>query len=315
MSNADREDMEISAIAAMTTAEVRAALRQFGLQPLKRLPPELERLRARMKYRAGVNSKVVEELEETQEVATPTPDIDAARKNSSGGTVWVWMCWQFQWLKSAWGVAAFRIALAVTAVALYATVGLALKVRSAAYRSDQPTAINVVTDSAYRKIVLVDFTVSEELRIREALEPLFNSQCTRAFANAGLRSPAEMAMNEGVVIMPSNALYYLSAKTLGLVDERTQMAYQEEFTSGRAQAGTVTSKLYGVQLTTDGRPRIFLHDSAFAGESLKYRRFSLHDVLAHEFIHVGGQPPKAKSVFQHDLAGFEHYDEIMGACR
>jgi len=74
---------------------------------------------------------------------------------------------------------------------------------------------------------------------------------------------------------------------------------------------------FGVRLTIDGRPRLFLNDSAFEGSSFWFGKLSLNDVLTHEFIHLGGQPstPSLMGSLQHDLAGFEHYDDIMEACR
>ncbi len=182
--------------------------------------------------------------------------------------------------------------------------------------SDAPMhrEIIFVPDSFYRSIIIVDFSVNEEVSIREALAPLFTQQCTAAFTKAGLRSPAEVALREGVVILPSSSLYYYSARSLGLVDERTRTAYQWEFSTARAQAGTVSHVLYGVRRTTDGRARIFLHETAFMGESFIFGWRSLNSVLAHEFIHVGGQPPVSGWFFEDDLGGFEHYDEIMDAC-
>lgn len=177
-----------------------------------------------------------------------------------------------------------------------------------------PTDIISVPDSFYRGIILVDFTVKEEVGIRDAMAPLFTPQCTEAFVEAGLRSPVEVAMHEGVIIMPSSALYYYSARSLGFVNRRTRVAYQHEFSSGRAQAGTVSYVLNGVQRTTDGRARVFLHVTAFLGESFIFRRLPLNGVLAHEFIHVGGQPPTPGWFFEDDLGGFEHYDKIMKAC-
>jgi hypothetical protein len=174
--------------------------------------------------------------------------------------------------------------------------------------------IVAIPDSVYRRIVPIDFTVNEELLIRKALAPLFTPRCTRAFEHASLRSPFEVATHEGVIIMPSSDLYYYSARSLGLVSSRTQMTYRDEFSSCRAQAGTVPHVRYGVPLTVDGRARIFLHDSAFMGESFIFRRLSLNGTLAHEFIHVGGQPSTPGWFFQTDLGGYQYYDEIMRAC-
>lgn len=172
-----------------------------------------------------------------------------------------------------------------------------------------------VDDSVFDKVELVNFLPEEEKAIRREMRRLFYPPCTVAFAKAGLRSPLEVVLEEGVVLRPSIDLYNKSANRLGLVSESTRRAYWREFSGCNSQAGTVSARLYGVRLTTDGRARIFLHDTAFQGEWLLFRKLSLHDVLAHEFMHVGGAPPTPGWFFQHDLAGFEHYDEIMEACR
>jgi hypothetical protein len=164
-------------------------------------------------------------------------------------------------------------------------------------------------------VEFVHFSAAEEKAIRKELRRLLQPQCIVAFSKAGLRNPLEVITEEGLVLRPSVDLHDYSAKELGLVSDATRKAYWEEFSSCRSQAGTVSAKLYGVRLTTDGRARVFLHDTAFQGESFIFRKLSLHDVLVHEFIHVGGQPPTPGWFFQHDLAGFEHYDEIMRACR
>lgn len=172
-----------------------------------------------------------------------------------------------------------------------------------------------VDDSVFDKVELVNFTPDEKEAIRKAMRRLFYPPCTVAYSRAGLRSPLEVVTEEGVVLRPSVDLYNYSTKELGLVSDATRRAYWEEFSGCNSQAGTVSAKLYGVRLTTDGRARVFLHDTALQGEWSLFRKLSLHDVLAHEFIHVGGRPPTPGWFFQHDLAGFEHYDEIMEACR
>lgn len=195
-------------------------------------------------------------------------------------------------------------------------VGIAFGVRELVQRSEQPTVtVYDFPNSVYSKVNFGNFTANRELRTREGMTPLFTSHCTEAFASAGLRSPLEVATHEGVVILPSKDLYMYSADRLGLAGDEIRLSYLKEFSEGRAQALTIPSTLYGVQLTTDGRTRVFLHDTAFWGKSFIFGRLSLNDVLTHEFIHVGGQPPTPGWFFQHDLAGFEHYDEIMEACR
>jgi hypothetical protein len=304
MNDVDRDELEISAVAAMTDAEVREELRQYGLRPIEQLPPDLIRLRAAARRRLGVTAEVVEGLEEVQGVAAATPDRDAARKNPNRGAVWAWMRWQFQWLKNAYSIPLVRRTSFVTALSLLAvaiTFGLT-------------AVVNRFNETSPNRVITVDFSAAEEQGIREAMRPLFTPRCTRAFARAGLRSPLDVATHEGAIVMPSSDLYYYSARSLGLMDRRTQMAYRDQFSSVRAQAGTVPHVLYGVPLTVDGRARIFLHDSAFAGESWLFRRLSLNGVLAHEFIHVGGQPPAPGWLFGTDLDGYEHYEEIMDAC-
>jgi hypothetical protein len=172
-----------------------------------------------------------------------------------------------------------------------------------------------VDDSTFHKVKIIHLSAAEERAVRAELRNLLHPRCIMAYSKAGLRNPLEVMTEEGVVMRPSIDLHEYSAKELGLVSDDTRRAYWEEFSSCRSQAGTVSVRLYGVRLTTDGRPRLILHDSAFQGESFVFGKLSLHDVLVHEFMHLGGQAPTRRWFFEHDLAGFEHYDEIMEACR
>src|ERR1051326_802192 len=172
-----------------------------------------------------------------------------------------------------------------------------------------------VDDSTFRKVEFDNFSPAEKEFILKELRRLLQPPCIVAYSTAGLRNPLEVITEEGVVLRPSVDLHEYTAKELGLVSDATRRAYWEDFSSCRSQAGTVSARLYGMRLTTDGRARVFLHDTAFQGESFIFGRLSLHDVLVHEFMHVGGQPPTPGWFFQHDLAGFEHYEEIMRACR
>ena len=181
----------------------------------------------------------------------------------------------------------------------------------------QQSNFYLVDEEVSAGMILINFTPDEERRIREAMSPLFTGRCSQAFADAGLRSPREVVLKSGVVFRPSADLYNYSARKLGLADERTRELYASEFSSGRAQAGTVSPMFKGVRLTVDGRPHIYLHDTAFLGGSSFFRRLELREVLIHESIHAVGQPPVPGWLrpLQHDLAGFAHYNRIMKACR
>jgi hypothetical protein len=179
----------------------------------------------------------------------------------------------------------------------------------------RPTIVYLIDEAIYDETDFVNLDFEKEMQIRQAMAPLFSPCCTVAFSKAGLRSPLEVMAEDGVVYWPSTELYHQSATELGLVYDETRRTYWRAFSGCRAQAGTVSPMRNGIRLTTDGRARIFLHDTAFMGESFIFGRLSLHDVLTHEFIHVGGQPKTPRLFFEHDLANFEFYDEIMEACR
>jgi hypothetical protein len=247
-------------------------------------------------------------LEDTQDVMTVTPDGDGGLKKLRDNVAWVAIRKQFRSLRNRWRTPTFRRVATVSALALLVVVGITFGVKAVFDLFDEPSL---------KGISFVNFQPNEEMRLRKAMAPLFTSRCTEAFTNANLRSPLDITTEEGVVLRPSSDLYLYSAEELGLVYDQTRRTYSAEFSSGRAQAGSVTYMRNGVRLTTDGRPRIFIHDSAFLGESFLFGTISLKDVLTHEFIHLGGQPPTPGWLgpLQNDLAGFEHYDEIMGACR
>lgn len=164
-------------------------------------------------------------------------------------------------------------------------------------------------------VTFTNLVASEKNEIRHELARLTTYRCTAAFEEANLLSPRRLLVEAGVVFRPSKDLYLYSIRELGLVDKRTREAYALAFSTGRVQAATVSPELGGVRRTTDARPRIFLHDTAFYGESYLLGTYSFHEVLAHEFIHAGGQPPSPGWFFQHDLASFPHYDKIMRACK
>lgn len=171
--------------------------------------------------------------------------------------------------------------------------------------------------SVFEEIEINGFPWNQEQALRQALASKFTRRCTEAFDEAGLRSPLRLIREAGLVIHYYGDLYAREAKDLGLVSNKTRRRYMAEFSTGRAQAGTVPAIRFHTRLTTDGRPRIFVHDSGFFGASFWFNRLELSDVLSHEFVHAGGQPPTPGwfGFFQHDLAGFEPYNKIMNACR
>lgn len=165
-------------------------------------------------------------------------------------------------------------------------------------------------------MILTHFTSQQRRQIMDEASSLFTKQCSEAFIAADLLTPTEVVLNSEVVFYPATDLYIYDAGQLGLRAERTRKAYALEFSDGHSQAGTIRAKRRGVPMTTDGRPRIFLHDTAFYGESFLLGTVPLREVLVHEFIHLGGQPQTYGWLgpLRHDLAGFPHYNRIMEAC-
>lgn len=175
----------------------------------------------------------------------------------------------------------------------------------------------VFDPSVMKRIDFRGFEPGEERRLRQAMAAKFSGRCTEAFEDAGLVSPLEVARTTGFVMRPSRDLWGKEIGALGFVYESTRIKYKSEFSSCWAQGGTVPAVRDGWKLTVDGRARVFIHDSAFAGESFWFRRFSLEDVLSHELQHVGGQgkTPGWFGPLGHDLRGFEPHDKILDACR
>lgn len=166
-------------------------------------------------------------------------------------------------------------------------------------------------------MIFIHFTPQQKRRIMDDASSLFTMQCSEAFIAADLLSPTEVVLNSEVVFLPATDLYIYEAHELGLRDERIRRAYAAQFSSGRAQAGVVRAKRRGIPMTIDGRPRVFLHDTAFYGKSILLGTLPLREVLIHEFIHLGGQPQTYGWLgpLSHDLAGFPHYEQIMEACK
>lgn len=316
MSNANHEEVEMRAIAAMTASEVRAALQQFGLRPFEHLPLALSRLRASGENRPGTTTRLIEQPKEAQSFVTVIPNSETARKRARNVPARAITRWQFQQLKNAWDTFAFRrVALASVVMVFVAFLASLMLERRVTANHPKLSTVTAAPDLVSSNVVIGDFKGDEKKLIYIHMTALLTPRCTKAFERANLRSPLEVVTREGVVVLPAKDLYKYSAERLGLTREETLLAYRDEFSSGQAQSGAVPSMLHGVRLTTDGRARVFLHDTAFLGESVIFNRLSLTDVLTHEFIHLGGQPPTPGWFFQHDLAGFEHLEETMGACR
>ncbi len=211
--------------------------------------------------------------------------------------------------------ALFLTVLALSPAALLIRVHHPIRARHTPVFSD-----GKVNSSLLERVPLKGFSEEENEAVRMALLPKLASRCGEAFKAARLRTPVQMFEGSGVVIQHSKYLYLRSARDLGLVYEETRRRYKDEFSTGRAQAGTVPATRSGRALTVDNCAHIYLHDSAFLGESflsIFYGWLSLSDVLTHELIHAGGQPPTPGWLgpFTHDLAGYMHYNEIMEACR
>lgn len=180
--------------------------------------------------------------------------------------------------------------------------------------------VEAVDASLLVRAVIEGYTREAEEMMRAALLAKLTRRCSEAFNNAGLRSPEEQLRESGLVIRPSKYLYDYSARYLGLASEEIRKKYKDDFSTGRAQGGTVPHIRSGKVRTLDGRAHIYLHDSAFLGDTflaIFFSWFEFEDVLTHELIHAGGQPPTPGffGSIRHDLAGFEHYDAIISACR
>jgi hypothetical protein len=173
-----------------------------------------------------------------------------------------------------------------------------------------------VDTTALHDLELYGFTDAQVRSILKELLPKLTLRCTEVVNDAGLRNLPQIMRENGLVFIHSRYLYQYDAATLDLVYEETQFLYMAEFSTGRAQAGTVPAVRYGRRLTTNGKHIIFLHDSAFLGESFIFGRLSLGEVIGHELIHAGGQPrtPGRLGFLDHDLAGFEDYGKIMDGC-
>lgn len=182
------------------------------------------------------------------------------------------------------------------------------------------TEVEVVDGSQLDRIIYKGLSEREREAIRAALLRKLTSRCGRAFNEAGLLNLQQVIDRIGITIKHSRFLYIQGPAANRLADGRLQNKYKDNFSTGRAQAGTVPHIRFDRHLTTDGLVHIYLHDSAFLGDTFLAPLLgwsTLDDLLTHELIHAGGQPPKPGffGPIRHDLAGYSHYDRIIRACR
>ncbi|HEU0143207.1 MAG TPA: hypothetical protein VFQ47_00335 [Nitrososphaera sp.] len=100
-----------------------------------------------------------------------------------------------------------------------------------------------VDESIYGTLHFINFDLHEETKIRGQLTPLLSTRACSAFMSAGLRSPRATIMETGVLSRSSNDLYLFSSRKLGLAYNQTRTSYSREFSTMRAQAGTVNFAL------------------------------------------------------------------------
>jgi hypothetical protein len=102
---------------------------------------------------------------------------------------------------------------------------------------------NVTTEpddrSALSHIHFKGFSTEEETALRGALLTKFTARCGEAFCSAGSGSPWLTLWGSGISNRPSIDLYTKQAEDLGSDLTKTRDRYQREFSTGRAQAGTV----------------------------------------------------------------------------
>jgi hypothetical protein len=159
-------------------------------------------------------------------------------------------------------------------------------------------------------LTIEHFTPERESWIRYELQGLLTEECSQAFPK-GIDNPTNTIINRGVIIRPAEDLYRRSAAQLGLSEEDRLGSVRQFF--GHAYSTPQGGTVFG----SNGSAQIYLHDSAFRGESWRPGIFSLAEVLEHEFIHGGGQGPWPGRLgnLRHDLAGLPAYKNIIEACR
>lgn len=156
-----------------------------------------------------------------------------------------------------------------------------------------------------------------EKQLRDTLESLkTDANCAAAFRDANVQTISEMTTN-GIVIGPAHLLSNPNDASWVGITERARSDYAKEGVVGSTGIQAVTLKNWPgyIEQTLDSRARIFLNGSAFRGG-----KYSLREVLVHEFLHVAGWRPEEVSTLgtllgKTDLSHYEKYEEIMAACK
>src|SRR5207253_3481608 len=116
-----------------------------------------------------------------------------------------------------------------------------------------------------------------EKMIFNSITALFSDDCINAFKAAGLKDPFTIVNGTGVVVGPASLSTNPSNLGYMGIPEQSRKEILENFSSYDAKAFTVRGPL-----TSDGRARIFLNNSALGSLD------ELVGYMAHEFIHVAG---------------------------
>ena len=169
----------------------------------------------------------------------------------------------------------------------------------------------------------------KEKQIRDAVTKLLTEPCLDAFDDAkishrdasfdifnfdpeiGLKyNPWQLLYGKGVVIAPASTLLHMSAQALGITED-ARLGYQQFVWEPGVGGFTIRDIPGEPRGTTDGQVHIFLTANYFNGS------LDSGEVMPHEFVHGGGQPPIPR-IFPlpvHDLYGFPGYNKIIEKCR
>ncbi len=186
-------------------------------------------------------------------------------------------------------------------------------------RAVAPSNTGIAGDSAnpFDHITIEGFSDDRTQQIKTELGKMFRQPCADAFHAAGLISPEEMVLRDGLQIRHANYLWQSTAKDLGLKEGDFQ-SYRDEFSHG-AQGGT-----FAAVDTLNGKAQIYLGDKAFTGEQFP-SWLGFYEVIRHEVIHAVGAPNQYPSLsqtlhnrewrdFHNDLACHPYYRTIMAVC-
>lgn len=122
-------------------------------------------------------------------------------------------------------------------------------------------------------------------------------------------TPLNLLYGSGVVIAPASILLHKTGAEIGIT-ESERKAYGDYVWSPGVGGMTIRDKPGEPRSTTDGKFHLFLTNRAFDGSV-----GSLVEILAHEFIHGGGQLPDSGTPYvMQDLARFKDYNNIIAAC-